>query len=60
MVFSFEKFRLHILGSHVIIHTDHVAIKYLMENKEAKPRSDGYYCYKSLIWKSKTRRVVTM
>ena len=26
------------MGSHVIIHTDHAAIKYVMEKKEAKPR----------------------
>ena len=38
MVFSCEKFRPYILGSHVIIHTDHAAIKYLMTKKEAKPR----------------------
>ena len=38
MVFACEKFRSYILGSHVIIHTDHVAIKYLMAKKEAKPR----------------------
>ena len=38
MVFDCEKFRPYILGSHVIIHTDHAAIKYLMEKKEAKPR----------------------
>ena len=38
MVFACEKFRPYILGSHVIIHTDHAAIKYLMENKDAKPR----------------------
>ena len=38
MVFSCEKFRPYILGSHVIIHIDHAAIKYLMEKKEAKPR----------------------
>ena len=25
-------------GSHVIIHTDHAAIKYLMAKKDAKPR----------------------
>ena len=28
----------YILGSHVVIHTDHAAIKYLMAKKEAKPR----------------------
>ena len=38
IVFSCEKFKLYILGSHVVIHTDHVAIKYLMAKKEAKPR----------------------
>ena len=38
MVFSYEKFRPYILVSHVIIHTDHVEIKYLMAKKEAKPR----------------------
>ena len=38
MVFACEKFRPYILGSHVIIHTDHAAIKYLMAKKEAKLR----------------------
>ena len=38
MVFACVKFRPYILGSHVIIHTDHAAIKYLMAKKEAKPR----------------------
>ena len=38
MVFACEKFRPYMLGSHVIIHTDHAAIKYLMAKKEAKPR----------------------
>ena len=38
MVFACEKFRPYILGSHVIIHTDHDAIRYLMAKKDAKPR----------------------
>ena len=38
MVFACEKFRPYILESHVIIHTDHAAIKYLMAKKDAKPR----------------------
>ena len=38
MVFACEKFRPYILGSHVIIHTNHAAIKYLMAKKDAKPR----------------------
>ena len=38
MVFSYEKFKPYILGSHVIVHTDHVVIKYPMAKKDAKPR----------------------
>ena len=38
MVFDYEKFRPYILGSHVVIHTNHAAIKYLMAKKDAKPR----------------------
>ena len=38
MVFSCEKFRPYILGSHVIIHTNHAKIKYLVAKKDAKPR----------------------
>ena len=38
MVFSCEKFRSYILGSHIVIHIDHAAIKYLMAKKDAKPR----------------------
>ena len=33
MVFACENFRPYILGSHVIIHTDHTVIKYLMAKK---------------------------
>ena len=38
IVFACKNFRPYILRSHVIIHTDHAAIKYLMAKKEAKPR----------------------
>ena len=38
MVFGCEKSRPYILGSHVIIHTDHGAIRYLMAKKDVKPR----------------------
>ena len=38
MVFTCKKFRPYILGSHVLIHTDHAIIRYLMVKKEAKPR----------------------
>ena len=38
IVFTCEKFRPYILGSHVIIYTDHAAIEYLMAKKEVKLR----------------------
>ena len=38
MVFACEKFRPYILGSPVIIHTDHATIRYLMAKKDVKPR----------------------
>ena len=38
VLFAVEKFRAYLLGSKVIIHTDHSAIRYLMTKKDAKPR----------------------
>ncbi|KAK8595276.1 hypothetical protein V6N13_123156 [Hibiscus sabdariffa] len=38
VVFAFEKFRLYLIGTKVIVHTDHSAIKYLVTKKDAKPR----------------------
>lgn len=38
VVFAFEKFRSYLIGSKVIVYTDHAALKYLFSKKEAKPR----------------------
>src|SRR3954463_3066430 len=38
VVFACDKFTKYIFDSKVIIHTDHAAIKYLMEKKDAKSR----------------------
>jgi hypothetical protein len=38
VVFACDKFRPYIIDSKVTIHTDHAAIRYLMEKKDAKPR----------------------
>ena len=38
VVFACDKFRSYIVDSKIIVHTDHAAIKYLMERKDAKPR----------------------
>ncbi|XP_075088497.1 uncharacterized protein LOC142170479 [Nicotiana tabacum] len=38
VVFALDKFRSYLIGSKVIVYTDHVAIRYLIEKKESKPR----------------------
>ncbi|CAN6583783.1 unnamed protein product [Malus baccata var. baccata] len=38
VVFALDKFCSYLLGTKVIIYTDHAALKYLLTKKEAKPR----------------------
>ncbi|XP_073153025.1 uncharacterized protein [Henckelia pumila] len=38
VVLSFDKFRSYLIGSKVIVYTDHAAIRYLFSKKDAKPR----------------------
>ena len=38
VVFALKKLRPYILGSKIIVYTDHAALKYLLSMKEAKPR----------------------
>lgn len=38
IVYAFEKFHAYFLGTKVIVHTNHIDLRYLMDNKEAKPR----------------------
>jgi hypothetical protein len=37
IVFAVDKFRSYLVGAKVIVHTDHVALKYLLTKKDAKP-----------------------
>ncbi|XP_070017942.1 uncharacterized protein [Nicotiana sylvestris] len=38
VVFTFDKFRSYLIGSKVIVYTDHATLRYLIEKKESKPR----------------------
>ncbi|CAH9079820.1 unnamed protein product [Cuscuta epithymum] len=38
VVFALEKFRSYLIGSKVIVYSDHAALKYLLLKKDAKPR----------------------
>ena len=37
IVFAFDKFRSYLIGSKVIVYTDHAAIKYLLTKKRIRP-----------------------
>ena len=51
LAFASDKFRPYIVDSEVTVHTDHAAIKYHMEKKDAKTRLIiGFSCYKNLIY----------
>ncbi|XP_070010937.1 uncharacterized protein [Nicotiana sylvestris] len=45
IVFAMEKFRPYLMGTKVIVHTDHAALRYLMTKKDSKAR-------KKLKWDS--------
>jgi len=38
VVLTFDKFRSYLVGAKVIIYSDHAAFKYLLTNKDVKPR----------------------
>ncbi|KAJ9535221.1 hypothetical protein OSB04_un001694 [Centaurea solstitialis] len=38
VVYAIEKFQTYLVGSKVIVYSDHAALKYLMNKKDAKPR----------------------
>ena len=38
VIYALEKFRSYLVGSKVIVHTDHAALKYLISKADAKPR----------------------
>ena len=38
VVFALDKFCSYLVGTKVIVHSDHAALKYLLTKKEAKPR----------------------
>ena len=38
IVFALEKFHSYLLGTKIIVYSDHAALKYLLTKTEAKPR----------------------
>jgi len=60
VVFALEKFRSYLVGSKVIVHTDHSALKYLMKKRDAKPYYDVSFFFKSLTSKYGIRKGLRM
>ncbi|KAK8991105.1 hypothetical protein V6N11_062129 [Hibiscus sabdariffa] len=48
IVFALEKFRSYLLGTNVIVFSNHSALRYLMNKKEAKPRLMREFSSRSL------------
>ena len=38
VVFSFEKYCSYLLGTRIIVHTDHSVLRYMMKKNDVKPR----------------------
>ncbi|RVW67241.1 Retrovirus-related Pol polyprotein from transposon 17.6 [Vitis vinifera] len=57
VLFALDKFHAYLVGSFIIVFTDHSALKYLLTKQDAKARLIKWIlCYKSLISKSETRK----
>ena len=58
VVFAFYKFISYLVGTKVIVYTDHSAIKYLIAKRDAKPRLIRWVLrLQELIWRLETKRV---
>ncbi|CAN6583732.1 unnamed protein product [Malus baccata var. baccata] len=56
VVFALEKFRSYLIGTKVIVFSDHAALKYLLVNKDAKPRLIRLILLLPLTWRSRIRK----
>ncbi|XP_015163901.1 uncharacterized protein [Solanum tuberosum] len=60
VVYAFEKFRDYLMGTRVIVHTDHAALRYLMAKKDTKPRLIRWvWMFQEFDFEVKDRRVLT-
>ena len=57
IVFAFDKFRSYLIGAKVIVYMDHVALSSCWTRRmPSLGSSDGFYCFKTLIWRSEIKR----
>ena len=38
VIFALDKFQLYLVGSSIIVNSDHAAVRYLMSKQDVKPR----------------------
>ena len=59
VIFGFKKFRPYLIGSHVIVYTNHSALKHLLSKKDAKPRLVRWILHlQEFDCESETRKVL--
>ncbi|RVW63847.1 Retrovirus-related Pol polyprotein from transposon 17.6 [Vitis vinifera] len=58
VVFALDKFHAYLVGSFIVVFTDHSALKYLLTKQDAKSRLIrlDFSCFKSSIFRSRTRK----
>jgi hypothetical protein len=61
VVFACEKFKSYLVGSPVIVFSDHTTLKYLLSKKDSKARLyDGFCYFKNSISQSRIRKAPKM
>ena len=59
VVFDFEKFRPYLIGSHMIVYTDHSTLKHLLSKKDSKPRIMRWILFlQEFVVRLKIRKVI--
>ena len=56
VVFALDKFHAYLVGSFIVVFTDHSALKYLLTKQDAKARLIKWILFKNSIFRSKTKR----
>jgi hypothetical protein len=57
VVFALDKFRTYLMGTSIVVFTDHAAFRYLLSKKDAKARLIRWISFcRDSIFRSKTRK----
>ena len=57
IVYALEKFRSYMVGSKIVIYTDHASIKYLLYKADSKPRLNRWILSQPILWREGDARL---